>query len=370
MVVERRRSRQVRVGTVPIGGGAPVSVQTMTRSPAGAVAESAAEVAAAAAAGCDLVRLAVPSVAAAAAFGRIAARSPLPLVADTHFDWRTTLAAIREGAAKVRINPGNMDPDGLRRVVDAAGERGIPVRIGGNSGSIQHRRPMAPDQPLADLMAEEILAWARRMEDMGFRDIVLSVKTPDATGTVRANRLLAERSDYPLHLGVTAAGVREDSLLKSAAAIGSLLLDGIGDTIRFSFTGDMAGEVAAGRDLLRALELRRDGPEIIACPACGRCRVALPDLAREVQHRLRHLTAPLRVAVMGCEVNGPGEARAADVGIASAGGVMHLFVRGEVVERVPADQAVDRLVAEAERLAAAAAGSGDDAAEDGTSAGG
>ena len=350
--MSRRTTRLVSVGGVAIGGGAPVSVQTMTRASADDADACLEEIAAAARAGCDLVRLAVPSQAAAAVFGRVAARSPLPLIADTHFDWRTTLAAIREGAAKVRINPGNMDPDGLSRVVELAGEKGIPIRIGGNSGSILHRRREPDDLPLADRMAEESLAWARRMEEMGFRDIVISVKAHDAAGTVRANRLIAERSDYPLHLGVTAAGVREDSLLKSAAAIGSLLLDGIGDTIRFSFTGDMPGEIEAGRALLRALGLGNQGPEIISCPACGRCRVELAELARQVRERLSGLRIPLKVAVMGCEVNGPGEARAADLGIASAGGIIHLFVRGEVVERVAADQAVERLAAEAEKMAA------------------
>ncbi len=346
----RRKTRRVLVGDVPIGGGAGVTVQTMTRAPADDVEASLAEIALAAAAGCDLARLAVPSPDAARHFGRVAARSPLPLVADTHFDWRTTLAAIREGAAKVRINPGNMDADGLARVVDLAGERGIPIRIGGNSGSIRHRRP-GRDLPVPDLMAAESLEWAARLEDLGFRDIVVSVKANDARGTVRANRLVAERSDYPLHLGVTAAGGREDSLLKSAAAIGSLLLDGIGDTIRFSFTGDMLGEVEAGRALLASLGLERSGPEIISCPACGRSRVDLPGLARQVKARLAGLKAPLRIAVMGCEVNGPGEARDADLGLASAGGVLHLFVRGEVVEKVPADRAVERLAEEAERMA-------------------
>ena len=346
----RRITRKLRVGPVEMGGTAPVGVQSMARAPWDDVDANLAEIALAAAGGCDIMRLAVPSAAAASFFGKIAARSPLPLVADTHFDWRTTLAVIDEGAAKIRINPGNMDPDGLARVVEAAGERGIPIRIGGNSGSLLHRRGgAAADVPA--LMAEEALAWAARMEAMGFRDIVLSLKTHDAAGTVRANRLAAAASDYPLHLGVTAAGGREDSLLKSAAAIGSLLLDGIGDTIRFSFTGDMPGEIEAGRNLLRSLGLRREGVSVVSCPACGRCRVDLPDLARRVKERLSRLSADLEVAVMGCEVNGPGEAKAADLGIASAGGVIHLFIAGAVVDRLPPDEAVERLAVEAEKLA-------------------
>ncbi|MCD7895701.1 MAG: flavodoxin-dependent (E)-4-hydroxy-3-methylbut-2-enyl-diphosphate synthase, partial [Planctomycetaceae bacterium] len=319
--------------------------------------------------GCDISRVAVPSADAAPWFGKIAARSPLPLVADTHFDYRSTLAAIREGAAKIRINPGNMSPDGLERVVAAAGERGIPIRIGGNSGSILHRdnhverdrdrntesAGAGDENAVTDVpsrLAGEALAWAKRIEGMGFRDVVISVKARDAWRTVRANRLLAD-SGFPLHLGVTAAGDSRSALLKSAAAVGSLLLDGIGDTIRFSFTGDAAGEIAAARDLLKSLNLRRDGVDVFSCPACGRARVDLAGLAAEVRDRLGHIRAPLAIAVMGCEVNGPGEARDADAGLASAGGVLHLFVQGNVIGKVPKDEAVDRLVEAVERLAAA-----------------
>ncbi len=332
-----------------MGGDAPVSVQTMTRRPAEEVDANLAEIAAATAAGCDLVRLAVPSVAAAASFGRIAARAGVPLVADTHFDLAATLAAISNGAAKVRINPGNMNPDSLARVADAAGAAGIPIRVGGNSGSIRHRSG-DQSEDIAQLLADEALGWADKLDRLGFRDIVISVKAPDALSTVRANRIIAAACDYPLHLGVTAAGPKADSLFKSAAAIGSLLLDGIGDTIRFSFTGDMIGEVEAGLELLRALELRQAGPRIIACPGCGRCRMELSRLVDEVKQRTSHLPAGLKIAVMGCEVNGPGEAREADVGIASAGGQIYLFAKGEVVEKMPAAQAVDALVRRAEAL--------------------
>lgn len=348
--MEARKTRRLSVGGIAMGGGAPVTVQTMTRSPLDDLAASLAELDAARAAGCDIARAAVPSLASAAAFGKLAAKSPLPLVADTHFDWRIAVAAIREGAAKVRINPGNMSPDGLARVVDAAGERGVPIRVGGNSGSIRHGESGA-GRDLPELLAEETLSWAEKMRGMGFHDIVLSLKANSAADTVRAYRLAAARTDLPLHLGVTAAGPREDALLKSAAAIGSLLIDGIGDTIRFSFTGDPVGEVRAGVDLLRALGLRRSGPEIIACPACGRCRVDLPELVAKVKARLAGLPGPLRVAVMGCEVNGPGEARDADLGLASAGGIVHLFIGGEVVGRVAEEEAVERLAAAAEELA-------------------
>lgn len=346
----RRTARKIMAGNVAIGGDAPISVQTMNRLPLEDVEGNLREIERAARLGCTLTRLAVPSAAQAKFFGRIAARSPLPLVADTHFDWRQTVAAIKEGAAKVRINPGNMDPDGLARVVDLAGAKKIPIRIGGNSGSILHRRNDQPTPDLPALMAEQALTWAARMEDMGFTDIVLSLKTHDAAGTVRANRIAAAKSDYPLHLGVTAAGPKDLSLLKSAAAIGALLLDGIGDTIRLSFTGDMEGEVESGVSLLTSLGLRQQGVDIVSCPTCGRCRVNLPALVNEVRTRLAGIDAPLQVAVMGCEVNGPGEAKTADLGIASAGGVIHLFVKGKVVDKVPAADAPDRLLAEVQKL--------------------
>ncbi len=345
-------TRQVAVGPVAIGGGAPVSVQTMTRAHLDDIEGSLRELALAEKAGADIARLAVPSVKQAASFGKIAARSPLPLVADTHFDWRIAVAAVKEGAAKIRINPGNMSPDGLARVVDAAGAAGIPIRIGGNSGSIRHRQNYeSREKSLPETLADEVLLWETKMRDLGFQDIVISIKANSAADTVAANRLVSRNSSSPLHLGVTAAGLREDSLLKSAAAVGSLLLDGIGDTIRFSFTGDIAGETSAAVDLLRALELRRDRPIIVSCPACGRCRVSLPKLAAEVKAKTAHITSPLHIAVMGCEVNGPGEAKDADLGIASAGGVMHLFIKGRIVGKVPAAQAVERLAAEAETLA-------------------
>jgi 1-hydroxy-2-methyl-2-(E)-butenyl 4-diphosphate synthase len=352
MDITRKLTRRVMVGSVPIGGGSPLSVQTMTRSPWKDIDGNLAEIATAAKAGADIIRMAVPSVEAAASLARIAEQSILPIVADTHFDWRVTLAAIEAGAAKVRINPGNMNPGGLARVVEAAGKRNIPIRIGGNSGSIRHRKAGdAAEASLPELLAEEALLWSEKVREMGFHDLVLSIKANSAIETVTANRIVAARSDLPLHLGVTAAGTKEDSIMKSAAAVGSLILDGIGDTIRFSFTGDLEGEVRAGVDLLRSLGLRNTGPEIVSCPACGRCRVDLPGLAGQVKERLAHIAAPLRVAVMGCEVNGPGEAKDCDLGIASAGGIVHLFIKGEVVGRVAVEEAVNRLCAEAEKMA-------------------
>ncbi|MCC8181277.1 MAG: flavodoxin-dependent (E)-4-hydroxy-3-methylbut-2-enyl-diphosphate synthase [Planctomycetes bacterium] len=352
-VMQRKQTRQLAVGGVCIGGDAPITVQTMTRAGLDDTTAVLEEIATAHRAGADVVRVAVPSADAAAAFGIVAARSPLPLVADTHFDWRATLAALANGAAKVRINPGNMNPDGLARVADEAGKRGVPIRVGVNSGSIGGGAHPGGTNNGAAVMVDKALAWADRLERLGFNDIVLSFKSHSAAETVEANRMAARLSRYPLHLGVTAAGPREDALLKSAAAIGSLLLDGIGDTIRFSFTGDMLGEIAAGRALLHSLGLTATSPVLIACPACGRCRVDLPALVEQVKTRLTTVRAPLRIAVMGCEVNGPGEARDADVGIASAGGTMHLFVKGEVKAKLPPDQAVDALIRAAEQMAQA-----------------
>ncbi len=356
-----RSSHAVKVGPVQIGGGAPVSVQSMARRPLEDVQGNLAEIARAAGAGCRIMRLAVPSERSAAHFGQIAARAELPLVADTHFDYRTTLAAIREGAAKVRINPGNMPLDGLKRVVEAAGAKGIPIRIGSNSGSALHLDGQAAANrgggggdpraalDLAGRMAADVLYWAGRMGDLGFRDMVLSVKSADVGETIRANRMLAAESQHPIHLGVTAAGAGRPALLNRAAALGALVADGIGDTLRVSFTGDMDGEIRAGLDILDALGLG-EAAEVMSCPGCGRCRVDLAALAERVRERARGLKGRFKLAVMSCEVNGPGEAAMADAGLASAGGVVHVFVKGRVVGRYPEDAAVERLFQELEGL--------------------
>jgi (E)-4-hydroxy-3-methylbut-2-enyl-diphosphate synthase len=349
--VTRRGTRAVRVGGVIVGGGAQVSVQTMNRSNCDDVEGNLRELVLAAKAGCDIGRMAVPNVKAASFFGKVAAASPIPLVADVHFDWRTALAAINEGAAKVRVNPGNMGRDGLARLSDAAGAAGIPVRIGVNSGSVLAPGETADDKARVDVMVRRTLEWAGILSNFGFRDIVLSFKAHNVRETVLANRLAAERCPYPLHVGVTAAGRGGLALAKSAAALGSLLLDGIGDTLRVGFTGDLEGEARAGVEILRALELRAAGPEVIACPTCGRTRGDLAGLVAKVEELTAHIRAPLRIAVMGCEVNGPGEARAADIGVASSGGVFRLFRRGVVERRLAPENAAEILAAEAEKLA-------------------
>lgn len=352
MPPHRRPTRQVLVGNVPVGGGAPVSVQTMTNAPADDVEATLAQIRDAADAGCDIIRCAVPSLRHGDAFAAVVRASPLPVVADIHFDARIAVAALRAGAAKIRINPGNMgDWDAIATVLDEAKTRGIPIRIGVNGGSIRHKNPN-DTRPPADALAEEALAYAHRFEEMGFHDIVLSCKASDVQMTIAVNRTVAARCDYPLHLGVTEAGPEEEAILKSAVGIGALLTDGIGDTIRLSFTAPPVREVVAGKRLLRAAGCLRDEPELVSCPMCGRCTVDLVSLAAAVRTRLPEIGAPLRVAVMGCEVNGPGEARDADVGIAAAGGRVTLFAHGAPCRQVDVEEAVDALIREAKRIAA------------------
>lgn len=348
----RRTTRQVNAGGVQIGGDAPVSVQTMTNASASDVEGTLAQIRQAADAGCDLVRCAVPTVRDVAAFAAVVRGSPLPVVADIHFDWRIAQGAIEAGAAKIRINPGNMnDWDGLGQVLATAKSRGVPIRIGVNGGSVKHK-DADDNRPLEQALVEEALGYAQRFEEMGFHDIVLSLKVSDALATVRVNRIAAARCDYPLHIGVTEAGVEEDALLKSAIGIGALLADGIGDTIRLSFTGEPVREVLAGRRLLAAAGLLREVPELVSCPTCGRCRCRnLPQIAQAVRDGLQAIHAPLRVAVMGCEVNGPGEAKDADLGIAGTGTGFVLFEHGQPVRKLNETEAVAELLAAVRRMA-------------------
>ncbi len=337
-------------GSVIIGGGAPVSVQSMTKTPPEDVRGTLSQVRKLARAGAQLVRLTVPGKDAAIYFGKVRVRSPVPLVADTHFDPRVAMAALDAGADKIRVNPGNTRSSAMKEFAAESARRKVPVRIGVNSGSVYHTKRKG--RGLAADMVRAAVSAARRFEDWGQTRIVLSMKAPTVIDTVRAYRLAAENTDYPLHLGVTAAGPRDLAAAKSYAALGALLVDGIGDTLRFSFTGDPVAEVEAGLALLRALGLLRDGPEIISCPTCGRCRVDLQKLVARVRRALKGLEAPITVAVMGCVVNGPGEARDADVGLAGAAdGSMVLFSRGQRQRRIKnPSQAVEQLVAAARRL--------------------
>jgi len=330
-----RLSRAVSAGSVAIGGGARVSVQSMTNTRTADVEATLTQIRALEEAGCELVRLAVLDEADARAIRCLKACAQVPLVADIHFDYRLALMSLEGGVDKLRINPGNIgSEERVRRVADAARARNVPIRIGVNSGSLEKELLIKYGAPTPEALAESALAHARLLEKAGYEDgIVLSAKSSSVRDTVKAYRLLAARCDYPLHLGVTEAGGGEMAVIKSAAGIGALLLDGIGDTIRVSLTGDPVREAQAGVALLRALGLRREGVDIVSCPGCGRCHeIALQEaLAERARLEFAHTKRPLKVAIMGCAVNGPGEAREADVGIAFGKGNAVVFERGEQV---------------------------------------
>ena len=338
-------TRQICVGGVKIGGGAPVSIQSMTNTPTHDVEATLAQIQALTAAGCEIVRLAVPDMAAARAIGAIKAGSSVPLVADIHFDYRLALEAVRQGIDKVRINPGNIGaPERVKAVAEACMDRSIPIRIGVNGGSLEKRLLEQYGGPTPEALVESGLRQAQMLEQFGFHDICISLKSSSVSTTMKAYRLMSERCDYPLHLGVTEAGTPELGVIKSAAGIGGLLALGIGDTFRVTLTADPVEEIFSAKKILKAVGLRREGPELIACPTCGRTKIDLIPMARRVDDLLRQVDKPITVAVMGCVVNGPGEARHADVGIAGGQGEGVLFQMGQVVARVPEDRLVDELM--------------------------
>ena len=345
-------TRKVFVGNVAIGGGAPVAVQSMLNAKGDDAPANLAQIEALAEAGCEIVRMAIPSRACLDAFEAVCAASPLPVVADVHFDAVCAIEAARRGAAKLRINPGNIG--GLEAtvpVLDAAREAGIPIRIGVNAGSLDPAIAEREDLTLPGKLAESAAQYADFCKENGFDDLVVSAKAHDVMTTVATYRLLAQRiPDVPLHIGITEAGTMFQGIIKSASGLGILLAEGIGDTMRISLTDDPVREVEACWTLLAALDLRRRGPELISCPTCGRCQVNLIELAKQVEARLHGVKAPVKVAVMGCVVNGPGEARDADIGVACGKGQGALFVRGEVVRKVPEDAIVDELMEEITKL--------------------
>jgi (E)-4-hydroxy-3-methylbut-2-enyl-diphosphate synthase len=339
-------------GDVRIGGGAPVVVQSMLNTQTEDVDACLAQIAALEAVGCELVRVAIPANSALPAFGRICEASPLPVVADIHFDFRLALAAARLGAAKLRINPGNIgDEDMVDAIIDTAGEAGIPIRIGVNAGSLAREFADRLDLALHERLAASAVAFVEHFARRGFEDIVLSAKAHDVRATVDAYRLLSRELPWvPLHLGITEAGTLRQGTVKSAVGLGTLLLEGIGDTLRVSLTADPVEEVRVIWELLSACGLRRHAPELVSCPTCGRCKVDLIAIADEVQRRLQQVRKPLTVAVMGCVVNGPGEARDADVGVACGAGKGAIFSDGRVLYTVDEDQIIDALFEEIERL--------------------
>ncbi|NLT57484.1 MAG: flavodoxin-dependent (E)-4-hydroxy-3-methylbut-2-enyl-diphosphate synthase [Clostridiales bacterium] len=345
--------RAVRAGGLQIGGGAPVSVQSMTNTKTADVEATVAQIAALAAAGCQLVRLAVPDRAAALALPEIRRRSPVPLAADIHYDHRLALLAVEAGMDKIRLNPGNIGgPAQVQRVADACLRAGVPIRIGVNGGSLEKHILEKYGRPTPQALVESALLHVALLHAAGFFDIVLSIKCSCAAEMVAANRLLAQQTDHPIHLGVTEAGTPASGVVKSAVGIGSLLLDGIGDTIRVSLTADPLEELPAARRILQACGLLPEAPELISCPTCGRTGIDLIPLAQRVEAALATRRLPIRVAVMGCVVNGPGEAREADVGIAGGQGKGVLFLRGEVVRTMEEDQLFDALMQEIDRLQA------------------
>ena len=345
-------TRRVMVGSVPLGGGAPVVVQSMLNAPAGDVAANLAQIEALAAAGCEVVRMAIPHKADLDAFEAVCAASPLPVVADIHFSADIAVEAARRGAAKLRINPGNIG--GLAKtdaVLDAAGEAGIPIRIGVNAGSLDVELAARTDLTLAQKLARSAADYVRYCEGRGFHDLVVSAKAHDVMATVATYRQLArELPTCPLHIGVTEAGTLFQGVIKSACGLGILLEEGIGDTLRISLTDDPVQEVRACWTLLAALDLRRRAPELVSCPTCGRCQVDLIGLAQQVEERIANLGKPLKVAVMGCVVNGPGEAADADIGVACGAGMGVVFSKGDVVRKVEEKAIVDALMEEIGKL--------------------
>ncbi|MET9251023.1 flavodoxin-dependent (E)-4-hydroxy-3-methylbut-2-enyl-diphosphate synthase [Nonomuraea sp. NPDC003709] len=352
-LAERRHSRQIMVGSVPVGGDAPVSVQSMTTTVTADVNSTLQQIAELTASGCQIVRVAVPSQDDADALPIIAKKSQIPVIADIHFQPKYVFAAIEAGCAAVRVNPGNIKKfdDKVGEIARAAADHGVPIRIGVNAGSLDPRLLQKYGKATPEALVESALWECSLFEEHGFRDIKISVKHNDPVVMINAYRLLAAKCDYPLHLGVTEAGPAFQGTIKSSVAFGALLAEGIGDTIRVSLSAPPVEEVKVGAQILESLGLRERGLEIVSCPSCGRAQVDVYTLADQVHAGLEGLKVPLRVAVMGCVVNGPGEAREADLGVASGNGKGQIFVKGEVIKTVPESQIVETLIEEALRLA-------------------
>jgi (E)-4-hydroxy-3-methylbut-2-enyl-diphosphate synthase len=363
-MITRRRTRQIQLGPVKVGGDAPVTVQSMTKTDTRDVQATLLQIWALEAAGCDIVRCAVPVREAAEKLGEIRRQIRIPLVADIHFNYKLALIALEQGVDGLRLNPGNIGGKPfVQEVVNLAKERRIPIRIGVNAGSLEKDLLARHNGPTADGMVESALRHIRILEECGYPEMKISLKASDPLMMIEAYRMLADTVDYPFHLGVTEAGTPAVGTIKSAVGLGALLSQGIGDTIRVSLSADPVEEVRVGIDILKALGLRRGGLTFVACPSCGRADVDLVKLAREVEEEFKHLNEEIHIAVMGCEVNGPGEARAADIGVAGGRGIGLIFRNGEVVRKVPEPEIVPAMREEverflAERKAAMAAGGG------------
>ena len=344
-------TKQIMVGGVPIGGGAPVTIQSMTNTRTDDVEATLHQIRTLAAAGCEIIRVAVPDMAAAKAVGKIKEGSPIPVVVDIHFDYKLALEAIAAGADKVRINPGNIGgADHVKAVAQACAQRGVPIRIGVNGGSLEKPLLAKYGGVCPEAMVESAFGHIRLLNQFDFDDICVSLKSSSVPMTMKAYQLMRQASDYPLHIGVTEAGTVRMGTLKSAVGIGGLLALGIGDTMRVSLSADPVEEVYAAKEILKAAGVRKEGAELVSCPTCGRTRIDLIALANEVEERLKNVDKPITVAVMGCVVNGPGEASAADCGIAGGVGEGLLFKKGQIVKKVPQEQLVDELFALIETL--------------------
>ena len=344
-------SKQIRIGQITVGGGAPVAIQSMCNTNTADVDATVNQILALEQAGCEIIRVAVPDMAAAAAIGAIKRQIHIPLVADIHFDYRLALRCAEEGIDKIRINPGNIGShDRVRAVADACRERGIPIRIGVNGGSLEKDLLAKYGGVTAEALVESALGHVRLLNDCNFDDICISVKCSRVPVNMAAYQMLHEKTDYPLHLGVTEAGTPSMGVLKSAIGIGGLLCLGIGDTLRVSLTADPVEEIYAAKRILAASGIRQTGPNLISCPTCGRTKYDMIPIAEEVERRLQGCTKPITVAVMGCVVNGPGEASAADVGIAGGQGEGLVFRKGEILYKVPQEQLVDALMREIDQL--------------------
>ena len=344
-------TRQINVGGIPIGGGAPVVIQSMLNTKTTDVAGSLAQIDQLKAAGCQIARLAVPNMEAARGFAQIAKESPLPLVADIHFDYKLAIAAAEGGASKIRINPGNIGgEDRVQAVVEVCKDKKIPIRIGVNGGSLDKKLLEKYGHPTADALVESAFEHLALLEKYGFYDTCVSMKSSTVPTMVEAARKFRARCDYPIHIGVTETGPVKQGLIKSAMGIGALLLDGIGDTIRVSLTDDPVEEVYAAKDILKAAGLRKEGVNIVSCPTCGRTRIDLIGLVNQVDEALKNCEKPITVAVMGCVVNGPGEAREADIGIAGGDGWGMIFEKGEQVEKLPYDELLPALLKRIEQM--------------------
>ena len=347
----RNPTKQVRVGSVVVGGGAPVSVQSMLCAPSTDVEGNLAQAKRLAEAGCEILRVSVPDEGAVKLVGRLKETVDIPIVADIHFDYRLALACVDAGVDKIRINPGNIGDDSrVKAVADACRTHGIPIRIGVNSGSLEKTILAKYGGPTPEALVESALYHASLLERFDFDDIVISLKSSDARRTFEAYRLISERCAYPLHVGVTEAGTLRQGIIKSACAVGGLLLEGIGDTIRVSLTDDPVEEVRAGIDILKAIGLRKGGVSFVSCPTCGRTRIDVVALAKEAEKRLANCQKDIKVAIMGCVVNGPGEAAEADIGIAGGDHCGVLIQKGKILRKVPEEALLDELIAEIERM--------------------